>query len=119
MKSLELTTLHLLFPAAYYLLEPPRKFANLPAMKPANLLFLSCILRLAATGQAADDYKLGPESIERAPGVRKGRVEQFQFNDSKIFPETTRAGWLYVPSQYDGSKPVALMVFQDGQDYVS
>jgi enterochelin esterase family protein len=33
---------------------------------------------------------------------------------SKIFDGTVRDWWLYVPAQYDGSKPAAVMVFQDG-----
>ena len=72
---------------------------------------------LAAYGQ--NDYKLGPESTERAPGSPKGRVEKFLFTESKVFPDTTRDCWIYIPAQYDGSKPAALMVFQDGGSYVS
>jgi enterochelin esterase family protein len=30
-----------------------------------------------------------------------------------------RDWWLYVPAQYDGTKPAAVMVFQDGGSYVS
>lgn len=67
---------------------------------------------------AVDDYPLGPDSSERHPGVARGRVEAFQFNESKVFPDTTRDGWVYLPAQYDGSKPAALMVFQDGHAYV-
>ena len=67
----------------------------------------------------ADDYTLGSESLDRAPGVPKGRVEAFSFNDSKVFPDTTRDCWIYIPAQYDGSKPAALMVFQDGHEYMS
>ena len=33
---------------------------------------------------------------------------------SKVFPETIRDYWVYVPKQYDGSKPACVMVFQDG-----
>jgi enterochelin esterase family protein len=67
----------------------------------------------------AEEYKLGPESTQRAAGVPVGRVEQFAFNDSKVFPDNTRDCWIYIPKQYDGSKPAALMVFQDGHEYVS
>jgi enterochelin esterase family protein len=35
--------------------------------------------------------------------------------ESSIFPNTTRDWWVYVPAQYDGSEPAALMVFQDGE----
>src|SRR5437870_5282977 len=51
---------------------------------------------------AADDYVLAPESTERSLGVPAGRVEQFEFNESRIFPETRRDCWIYIPAQYDG-----------------
>ncbi|MCP5521443.1 MAG: SMP-30/gluconolactonase/LRE family protein [Verrucomicrobiales bacterium] len=68
---------------------------------------------------AVDDYELGSDSTVRSPGVPMGRVERFDFAGSKIFPGTTRAGWIYLPAQYDPGKPAALMVFQDGHAYVS
>lgn len=67
---------------------------------------------------AVDDYPLGPDSTTRGSGVPAGRVESFTFADSKIFPETRRAGWVYIPAQYDPASPAALMVFQDGHAYV-
>lgn len=76
-------------------------------------------LAAALMTAAAEEYQLGPESTERASGVPKGRVEKFQFNESKIYPSTTRDCWIYIPAQYDSSKPAALMVFQDGGSYVS
>src|SRR5205085_11858907 len=81
------------------------------------IVFLSVSVALPACAQ--NEYELGPESTERAPGVPKGRVEKFQFTESKVFPDTTRDCWIYIPAQYDGSKPAALMVFQDGSGYVS
>ena len=68
--------------------------------------------------QAADDYKLGTDSLPQA-GVPAGTVEKFTFKASKIFPGTERDYWVYVPKQYDASKPAALMVFQDGGGYQS
>lgn len=67
---------------------------------------------------AVDDYKLGPDSQFKAE-VPHGRVEKFQITDSQVFPGTVRDGWVYVPAQYDASKPAALMVFQDGGGYQS
>ena len=66
---------------------------------------------------AVDDYPLGADSTNRAPGVLKGRVETFEFSESKVFPGTTRQGWLYIPAQYDAAKPAALMVFQERPAY--
>jgi enterochelin esterase-like enzyme len=68
--------------------------------------------------QAADDYKHGPDS-NRQEGVPKGVVTQHKFTSEKIFPGTVRDFWIYVPAQYDKSKPAALMVFQDGGAYVN
>ncbi|MGN6385526.1 MAG: alpha/beta hydrolase, partial [Verrucomicrobiota bacterium] len=79
---------------------------------------LLVVIFTAATLLAVDDYKLGPDSMPKE-GVPKGRVEHFKFEDSKIYPGTTRDCWVYIPAQYDKSKPAALMVFQDGGAYVS
>lgn len=70
-------------------------------------------------GVAADHYELGPDSTIRPPGTPAGRIENFAYSESKVFPNTHRDGWVYVPAQYDGKTPAALMVFQDGHAYVS
>jgi enterochelin esterase-like enzyme/sugar lactone lactonase YvrE len=75
-------------------------------------------LLAALYASAADDYTLGPDS-QRHPGISQGKVAKFTFNASKIFPGTTRDYWVYVPAQYDGSKPACLMVFQDGAGFAS
>ena len=46
-------------------------------------------------------------------------VKEFELKDSKTFPNTTRKWWIYIPAQYDGKEPAALMVFQDGGGYVT
>lgn len=80
---------------------------------------LTTFLALSGIASAIDDYKPGPLSMEKA-GVPKGRVTAMPaLTDSKIFPGTTRDWWIYVPAQYDGTKPAALMVFQDGHDYLN
>src|SRR6185295_17061330 len=79
-----------------------------------TFLAFSCVV---ATLRAADDYKPGPDSMFKE-GIPHGRVEKFAFNESKVFPGTQRDCWIYIPAQYDASKPPALMVFQDGGGYV-
>jgi sugar lactone lactonase YvrE/enterochelin esterase-like enzyme len=85
--------------------------------------FLWCLLPAfvycGTVSFAANDYTLGPESTARLPGVPAGRVDPFTFNESQVFPGTRRDGWVYIPAQYEASKPAALMVFQDGHAYVS
>jgi gluconolactonase len=71
----------------------------------------------AVTSQAADDYKLGPDSLPQA-GVPRGTVAKYSWT-SKIFPGTVRDYWVYVPAQYEASKPACVMVFQDGGGYVN
>ncbi len=69
--------------------------------------------------RGADDYTLGWESDRRLQGVEKGTLTFFEFDRSKIFADTTRGCWLYVPQAYTGEEAAALMVFQDGHAYVS
>ncbi len=50
-------------------------------------------------------------------GVPKGDVLKFTFDQSKIFPGTTRDYWIYIPKQYDPAKPACVYVNQDGVQY--
>jgi enterochelin esterase family protein len=80
--------------------------------------FLVVVLSLVfSPGASGTEYRLGVDSLPQE-GVPKGTVEKHTFNDSKIFPGTTRDYWVYVPAQYDASKPACVMVFLDGGDYV-
>lgn len=83
--------------------------------------FALCVgLGLMSMGQQvrSDDseYKLGPESQVQAD-VPQGKVTEYTW-ESNIFEGTKRRYYVYVPAQYDGSEPAALMVFQDGHTYV-
>ena len=62
-------------------------------------------------------FTLGPDS-QRQQGVPQGTVTQAQWRSS-VFPGTWRDYWVYVPAQYDPSKPANVMVFQDGGGYVN
>jgi len=64
-----------------------------------------------------EQYKLGPDS-QPQPGVPEGKVTEYDWNNSKVFPGTERKYWVYVPAQYDPKTPAAVMVFQDGGGYV-
>jgi enterochelin esterase-like enzyme len=61
-------------------------------------------------------YHLGPDS-QRKEGVPKGVVSKYEWQ-SKMY-NNFREYYVYVPAQYDSSKPAALMVFQDGHAYVN
>src|SRR5688572_7823774 len=56
-------------------------------------------------------------SLSRAGEVPKGEVSKHTFNDSKIFPGTVRDYLVYVPRQYNASKPACVYVNQDGMQF--
>jgi len=57
------------------------------------------------------------QACVRGDAVPKGEVLQFVFDRSEIFPGTVRDYWIYVPRQYDATKPACLYVNQDGIQY--
>jgi enterochelin esterase family protein len=63
-------------------------------------------------------YPYGPDSM-RQDGVPRGKLTEHVWKDSQVFPGTIRRYYVYVPAQYDASKPTALMVFQDGHAYIN
>src|SRR5512138_2537928 len=66
-----------------------------------------------AAPPGTDAYTLGADS-QRQPGVPAGKVEGPLIWKSRVFPNTWREYWIYVPAQYDASVPAAVMIFQDG-----
>jgi sugar lactone lactonase YvrE/enterochelin esterase-like enzyme len=79
---------------------------------------LATVMLCAAALCAAQEYTPGPDS-QAHDGAPKGKVTKHTWSASKIYPGTTRDYWVYVPAQYDGSKPACLMVFQDGAGFQS
>jgi gluconolactonase len=67
----------------------------------------------AQANQPQETYPVSPDSQEQ-PGVPKGEVMKFTFENSKIFPGTWREYWVYVPKQYSPDKPACVYVNQDG-----
>jgi enterochelin esterase family protein len=63
-------------------------------------------------------YAHGPISIFD-PNVPTGKTVEFTWGESTIYPGTFRKFWVHVPAQYDPSEPASLLVFQDGQLYMS
>ena len=56
-----------------------------------------------------------PPEAKTHLGVPKGQLLEQPDWKSKIFEGTTRHWWIYVPAQYDASKPACLFVIQDAQ----
>ena len=60
-----------------------------------------------------DQYVPGEDSLTQ-DGVPKGKIFEFNFDRSKIFPGTTRKITVYVPAQYSADKPACVYVSLDG-----
>jgi sugar lactone lactonase YvrE/enterochelin esterase-like enzyme len=71
-----------------------------------------CTLRLVIIGLI-----LSLPTAAWAADPPKGEVKKYTFDQSKIFPGTTRDYWIYVPKLYDPSKPACVYVNQDGLQY--
>jgi enterochelin esterase family protein len=52
------------------------------------------------------------------PGVRSGTLSEKIVHTSKIYDGMKSEYWIYVPAQYDARTAAALMVFQDGREYL-
>lgn len=87
----------------------------MPRTTSRTLLHQFAIALFAATWAtcAAEDYPLGPDSQEQADAP-KGTVQEFPWNESKIFPGTHRSCWIYLPPAFDANKEYPLTIFQDG-----
>src|SRR5689334_20887505 len=59
-------------------------------------------------------YALGPDS-KHMEGVPQGKFLGPRIIPSNVFPGTQHTYWVYVPAQYDPTKPTAVMIFNDGQ----
>ena len=72
----------------------------------------------AKFGGSYDMPAYGPDSYARA-GVPQGRVSEKLVHVSKLYGGMETNYWIYVPAQYDPAVPAALMVWQDGERYMS
>lgn len=91
------------------------------SMNPTNasrLMLSIFVLTLTLTDSSRcrgqeENYPVPPEA-ETQEGVPRGRIEgPFEFR-SQIYPGTVRNYWVYIPAQYDPSRPPALIIVQDG-----
>ena len=62
------------------------------------------------------DYSLGADT-QPQPGVPKGTLTRHTLAPGKFFPGTPHTYQLYVPAQYDASRPLPFMIFLDGSGY--
>jgi enterochelin esterase-like enzyme/sugar lactone lactonase YvrE len=66
----------------------------------------------AASSEGQASAYVAPEI--KPQDVLPGQIKKCQFNDSKIFPGTVRDVTVFIPAQYDGSKPACVYVKTDG-----
>jgi enterochelin esterase-like enzyme len=64
-----------------------------------------------------EPYGLGIDS-QKQDSVPEGTITKYHWINKTIYVGTQRDYWLYVPKQYDSSKPACLMIFQDGWGYL-
>lgn len=62
---------------------------------------------------AAEEKSYVPPEI-KPEDIKPGEIKKFTFTESKVFPGTTREVTVFVPAQYDGSKPACVYVKTDG-----
>src|SRR5271167_928834 len=91
------------------------KFHNQTSQPGFSMKPILFSLLLISLGQAlpAQNYTLGPDS-QPQDGVPKGAVTKFVLPPGKSYPGTPHNCAVYVPAQYDASKPTPFMIFFDG-----
>src|SRR5579871_45619 len=84
----------------------------------ALLLTLAFFTTVSFAADLDNVYSLGPDSNAH-PGVPQGKVHGPTTLPSKVFANSVRNYWVYVPAQYQASKPTSLMIFQDGHAFLN
>ena len=84
-------------------------------MKQVFSILLVLFIAMSSFAQQAYNVRapFDPATVKLEEGMR-GEVIKFSLNDSQIYPGTQREILVYVPRQYDGSKPACLLVCMDG-----
>jgi len=72
----------------------------------------------AKFGGSYDVPAYTPNSYARED-VPQGRLSEKLVHTSKLYGGMEANYWIYVPAQYDPAKPAALMVWQDGERYIT
>src|ERR1700688_2248571 len=80
--------------------------------------FVLLTLLTATPLHAQETYVLGPDSAPQA-GVPKGSVTKYELKAGRFFPGTPHTYSIYLPAQYDASKPTPFMIFLDGSGFLS
>ncbi len=73
---------------------------------------LACVFCCSVFGQE-ENYPEHPDSVAKPDVPRGEMLGPFDWQ-SKIFPGTNRKYWVYIPKQYDATKPACVFIVQDG-----
>ncbi|QDV64272.1 enterobactin/ferric enterobactin esterase [Crateriforma conspicua] len=111
------TPRHTSLPAASHAAGTATTMTRQVLTRCSGLFLLAAVSAAPLNAQVAESYPVHPDAVAQ-DSVPRGEVTAHTWNDSKIYPGTHRDYFVYVPSQYDGTEPAAVMVFQDGQKYV-
>jgi enterochelin esterase-like enzyme/sugar lactone lactonase YvrE len=97
--------------------QEPGARVDLWTLQPNDAHLQWFITPLAGSGlpqeQAKEAASYEPPAI-KGEDVPKGSIKQFTFQQSTIFPGTTREVTVFIPAQYDASKPACVYVKTDG-----
>jgi enterochelin esterase-like enzyme len=88
-----------------------------PAEEPLEPISAADVATLTTARATPGPYTLGPDSTPQQ-GVPRGEVHQYRWTSDRIYPAVEHDYWVYVPQQYDESRPACLMVFQDASLYL-
>lgn len=97
--------------------QEPGSRVDLWTNKPGDQHLQWLIKPLAGSGIAAEEEatasKYEPPAI-KPEDILPGEIKQFSFSQSKIFPGIVREVTVFIPAQYEGSKPACVYVKTDG-----
>ena len=100
--------------------QEPGSKVDLWSLNPGDRHLHWFITPLAGSGIATHELQNStthpayePPAI-RGEEILSGTLKQFNFDKSALFPGTTREVTVFIPAQYDGSKPACVYVKTDG-----
>lgn len=101
---------------AYISVELPQAFYDLANPGLDKGISEGLMKELGNAAVNLDLYPIPPEA-EKKEGVPTGTVTKMTLADCKTYPGVPHDLWTYVPAQYDGSTPLNLIIFTDGQTF--
>jgi enterochelin esterase-like enzyme len=87
---------------------------KLTEMEAAHYIYI--VNGMQRNGADFEVFSVDPDSLPHSDVPHGTLTQQLAFH-SKIFAQTTRDWWIYVPAQYKADTPACVMIFQDGGAY--